>query len=831
MASDFYSNPENMFRAMGAGTGPGSLPFPKIVSAAEVRREAKSRSSKVLTSWNLLHGILDRHEATIQRRWGKKTKQQRLRILLNGWPNMTAFHRPDFEAFRKETESQRDRGTRHREAYVWPHINQEDLSKPRTLLVLLNARGRHHPTEFAAYDGAAIHLGLVSKAVIPVFLNEHTMILNGCAKSADYGKLLNWDDHEDAFEWMQSRLQFEPGEGLLILEAQERLLSFLVDCCKQVLHEIPPESLLSDDYPTQPEPPSKSESGSGKFDSLAVMAAEAPYRPPYQIDFGRIVSLLATRQSAGEDHLWSLREDPSYFAEKLIHLREHRQELLKDTLGQPHPLIRLQREEVLWSRIVGGVVSEAYLGLEVWAELRQQAEQLQDLKTRYSEDISPTAGLPEEYLHAILKFQHYLNQASKGPLNQLMHCLVASPPWRPFFVRDPPPDSITPKIGTMLKPGAKLEKVQSQLLWLLRVLWEDGQQLFLLRKTAVVDELGHLIASEKKAEEMLSDFIASQVSDLTIITECFNQLDLYQPWANSFEEKMVDEKDGIMQEYERRTRSWGQMLGALNGTTGYVRLADPSDGKFYYPVDRRRNKENVEAMRQAESKLDTFWTKIDQLMQQNVGDLKGTAVGQLLRQSRILQRTPEWSDPTRKEPLSMSKNVDQLIKPLSELYYGLEQRASKKPDAFQPTQPREKVKTRGQPSESTPAPDQPPPSDTPTPSQTTFVVDARALKVFRTLFYTPSLTATPGEIPWTDFLHAMVSTGFRAEKLHGSAWQFKPTNLDMERGIQFHEPHPASKIPYRHARIFGRRLFKAYGWSGDHFVLKEKDKDNSQQGS
>ena len=89
--------------------------------------------------------------------------------------------------------------------------------------------------------------------------------------------------------------------------------------------------------------------------------------------------------------------------------------------------------------------------------------------------------------------------------------------------------------------------------------------------------------------------------------------------------------------------------------------------------------------------------------------------------------------------------------------------------------------------------------------------------------FTPSLTATPGEIPWPDFLHAMVSTGFRPEKLYGSVWQLSPAGLDVERAIQFHEPHPSGKIPFLIARRHGRRLNRAYGWEGGMFVLAEKD--------
>ena len=94
--------------------------------------------------------------------------------------------------------------------------------------------------------------------------------------------------------------------------------------------------------------------------------------------------------------------------------------------------------------------------------------------------------------------------------------------------------------------------------------------------------------------------------------------------------------------------------------------------------------------------------------------------------------------------------------------------------------------------------------------------------MFRTVFFNPALTSTPGEVPWNDFLHAMASVGFTVMKLYGSVWQFQPTRLDVERNIQFHEPHPRGKLPFTTARQYGRRLNRAYGWFGGMFVLDEK---------
>jgi hypothetical protein len=102
---------------------------------------------------------------------------------------------------------------------------------------------------------------------------------------------------------------------------------------------------------------------------------------------------------------------------------------------------------------------------------------------------------------------------------------------------------------------------------------------------------------------------------------------------------------------------------------------------------------------------------------------------------------------------------------------------------------------------------------------TIFKLNARALKVFKTIFFTPSSNAVPGEVAWTDFLYAMKAVGFAPEAMGGSEWHFHPETVDVKHGIVFHSPHPNSKMTYRVARHNGRDLRRAYGWEGHMFAL------------
>ncbi|MBE3111410.1 MAG: hypothetical protein IMZ46_13055, partial [Acidobacteria bacterium] len=779
-------------------------------------------SRAVGSSYKALRDVVERHEPTIQRRWANKTRQQKLKVLLSAWPSMARIHRPDFHAFRKESADQRRAGTKYRESYMWPYINQEDLAKPRPLLHLLNSRARNPPPNFARADLEAMNLGIVSLANYPIILSSYTMMLNGVTDASKYGKLIKWTYADGNVDLILSNKQFLPGDGLFVLEAQERLLAFLVHCCHLILHDIPEDALVSDTYPRQLEPQLNPETEEG-FDSLAIMAANAPYRVPAKLDLARIESLLAARVAAAEDHLWALREDPGYFAEELLDVRDHRQELLKDTLNAQHAILKTGRESLLWARVIGKILTEATLMLEIFSSLHQSSRDLVALAAKYSGAIVHGEDLPEEYLYALLDFRNVLQQTSKFPLGQLKHIAMSSPPMRRFFFRLPPPEGgEMGKVEINQRMAVKTSRVESEAIWLLTLLWEDGHPLFQFRLPLVVDELERLVQAEPEARELLSPRVASTIADVSIWSQCLAQLELYQPWAASFDQVFRKREDEFQDAYIARREPWVRMMDALGQQNlgAAVALGTPTEGKFTYPVKKRRTKETVQALRRAEGNLDVFWSVIDRLLHSKAGTLDGSAMGRLLLQPRELQRTPVWVEPAKDDSARKPPGADPdvLVKPFSELFFGLE------PATTPLASPKAKVKTRGTPSQDTSEPtDASASEENEADAQPVLAVDARALKVLRTVFFNPDVTSTPGTVAWGDFLHAMKSTGFAAEKLYGSVWQFRSMALDAERGIQFHEPHPSGRLPFNVARRYGRRLNRAYGWFGGMFVLKEKE--------
>lgn len=104
MMAELSSNPE-LQRAMANvgfdGNAPWQGPSPDI-TPQQIREERATRASCIFENYDLLRGILDRHEATVQKRWKKKTKEQKRKVIVSAWKGteMPKTHRPDIQAFK-----------------------------------------------------------------------------------------------------------------------------------------------------------------------------------------------------------------------------------------------------------------------------------------------------------------------------------------------------------------------------------------------------------------------------------------------------------------------------------------------------------------------------------------------------------------------------------------------------------------------------------------------------------------------------------------------------------------------------------------------------------
>jgi hypothetical protein len=221
----------------------------------------------------------------------------------------------------------------------------------------------------------------------------------------------------------------------------------------------------------------------------------------------------------------------------------------------------------------------------------------------------------------------------------------------------------------------------------------------------------------------------------------------------------------------------------------------------------------------AETALDLFWRAANAHWVRYVGTTPTALVKHIIG-DRTLYRTPPWVEPLNKPLTSISHfDAPAMMHPFFGHNHDVNQQVTGNFNKLSVTV-KEKRKTRGEVDgrEEGMAGIAATVDDELTLSPT-FKVDKRAHKVFRSLFHSPNSPDQPGEVAWPDFLHAMIKAGFGAEKLQGSAWHFTPQNLDVDRSIQFHEPHPSNKLPFVWARRYGRRLTRAFGWTRDSFAF------------
>ncbi|KAI2635829.1 hypothetical protein GGS26DRAFT_581477 [Hypomontagnella submonticulosa] len=770
-------------------------------------------SRNILDSHNLLHEIVIRHEDTIKKRWQKKTKPQRLQVLLGIWPDMAKKHHADLEAVLKEGKKSAALKARYRRHMIWPQINQEDLSRPKMLPLLLSSRGRHHPSEFVCTDWFGTYIARGSKSFDFIRIEGHFMIISETMTAEDYAEIFPVNGRPDGANW-----KYTAQEGLLILETQEELLGFLVQCCKVILHDISQQTLTTDMFPVHPEPELRPIDNPGVSDSLATMAAEAPYRTPPHHDLDFLESILSAKVSAAKDHFWALREDPGYFSDQLFDVSEHRLENVRYYNGYMHPLLERRSEDPFWCQIIKDVVSSAYSDIETFSQLHRDLQHLQRLQRKYGGSVTPSYA-PEEYAKEWLLFLLNAEEMGRERLEVLRRDSGGSPPLRKYFARIPQKNEII-----LSPPSGELNEVEERFFWVVAVLWEDDLRLNDLGLPLLLDHLERIIESDKGVSQLISERVAEIIGDLSILAQCITKANVCGPWGAQHDNIYAKYNGSFKSDFLTKSDKRKDIIRTLrdNDFSSAVKLGNPSDNRFSYPVEQRRTQVVVQSMRQAEQHLDDFWATLDRLLG---GSLNGTVVEKLLSQPRAIRRTPEWIEQIPREgkkeaeELKAKPSNDAIYRPLSTVYIGHSAEAQKTVKEGK----KAKTKTRGTPQEVESVAQAVGDLEI-NPKPERISVDSRSLKVFRVLFFVPGVTSNPGEVEFKDFVHAMVSVGFSAQALYGSAWQFRSSK--GLRSIMFHEPHKenkAHKLSFRTARSYGKRLRNAFGWTGETFQLKGKD--------
>jgi hypothetical protein len=400
------------------------LPTPTIADLDDLRSQSQAFSISIFRHWVFLNKILKRFEGQIQKRWTKRNNSQRLSVLLQAWPHMSATHRPEFATLRKisvNNNKRRPNQAREKAAYLWPYINQEDLVQSHNLLIFLNSRGRHLPDKFAFGDQ---HQASAGKPCGTSEVDKYKMSLHGQRSPKTYGLLVL----RDTGDKVQQELRMEPATGLQVLEVQERILEFLVKCCRLILHDMDLDHV--DLIETKPAPPQIKTNLS--VQTVTAMAEIAPYRLPQKLDMKRLAILIGARRDEAEEHVWALREDPGYFAQAMREWSEHSPFMIPDKFKKPHPMVG---DPVFWDKVATNMIFHAYSSLILFAAAREAITLAQVRLERCHHKFEQFSSLPPEVERAFQRLDHIVQVVSDEPLGELMLGFPASPPMRYGYER------------------------------------------------------------------------------------------------------------------------------------------------------------------------------------------------------------------------------------------------------------------------------------------------------------------------------------------------------------------------------------------------------------
>lgn len=823
-----------------------------LISLEDVCSQAQPMSKGIWDDYEKLKTIIERYEIIIQKRWAKKAISKRKQFLQSAWATtsspppqpMPQTHLPEVAYLSSRCNPRKgicncskfENEKRH--IFLWPRMNIEDLTKFEPLLLLLNARGRHSPSLFAIADLSGAHFGWKTNQLRhPPYLDMYSMIFTGQESPTEYGRLVSWADDPSAYNRMYMGRDLSPGEGLVVLEIQHRLYRFLVNICQSILfdHQVEDHShLLAQPVAPEPSLPTANSLQQDMSTSLMITRYETAYHLPAKLDVRRLQLLVESKLAEAEDTLWALREDPNFFSRTLAAMHQSRPEHIRDTLNRRHRSVETPgAQHKLMNHIIGMIWRQYISAIEIWEQLHDKVSRLGDLKEQLFDNaqvpIRPEDDLPEELAMAIYSVWFHFNKRLAERLTNLPVRVYSLPNLRHLYRRQLccqfkqfPPDFIDEEVG-LVPSGVIASQELEAFQWLINRISNPSHR----RRFGIHNAVEALegIVSDRKVHKLLSSVRAAELSDYTIISECVRQLELFEPWAATFEAGManLDTARMLESEYEVSVSKSGPLAEWKPSEETCALGAKLWD--IRYPVDKAPTKGNIDAMREAERLLDGFWEAALQEFEHS--GLMTKRLSKVLH-GNTPERTPVWVAPLKTETRT-AKHCDNDLAAYS--FTGGVHDAHDLPVRVKPAEPRVKIKSRGVASTPTTKPEPVKPNQQEDgPEQpldvvsTCIEVDRRALKVAEMLFHKTSPGFSKGEVAWSEFNYLMHYAGFSVEKLGGSSWQFTPISSNLiergYRGIQFHEPHPKAKLAFVVARQYGRRLARTYGWSAEIFRLQ-----------
>jgi hypothetical protein len=775
-----------------------------------VKKIGPTLGKAVYAKWDTLRAIVFNKGELVRSRWEKKKLGDRQDLLKAAWSGIPEFHRP--ESFAQTYKPYRPAAGVPPMDHMCPYINLKDLENKAALLRFIDARAGEAPDLFAMSE----HIFMPAVQIEIDNKQPSKMWLRG---RKEYGKVKDFGNADEANQVEYDAKGVNSCKGLLILFIQERILDFLVFCCqnlladKEMLELLPPssDSKLGDSW-----------LASFKQDRTtdhAVVAASAPFLPRTGLDLDRIRHLVSTQTTMAELDVWQIREDPAHFASGYAAVADHDPRFVLDPLGREDASTKTQ---AFISSNLNILVTRSHYELVCWDQIRMQLEKIERLLVKHPDGLNIDSLQPLELGKAVQFFGVLLDNATGVFMHDIGN-YSASFELRRFFTRTSTIDR---------RASLHEDPVRSQVCKLIEDLKEHQKKKQPGSFTGVrfrLDLIDTYLREKPAGWKWISPLVQQALTKLSILAECSFVFE-FQPWHeklqwNLLEERLADEKyvDSL----------WGPQMAWITilekGQKGDFApdpsLGDPSDGKFDYPVQQGKNKKKVvEQMCRAEANLDTLWGSIDAKLKELADGHAQVALQRLLDQGGDMRRTKSWSERHQewsekyKSETPARLPSDLLCEPqaLSRIFHDASKDITGNFDKSTISIKTEE-KTRGEP-----APDEAAAELARDPSperRPTLKVSKKAFQTFSKIFHDPDANGTAaGPVQWRDFKTALTSLGFTAAQMHGSQWQFNPSpQMELARGISFHQPHPETTFSRDQARNIGTRLHRVYGWDASTF--------------
>ncbi|KAJ8111837.1 hypothetical protein OPT61_g5657 [Boeremia exigua] len=768
----------------------------------KLRCHTANQGRNICRLYHKLNAILLRHEQLIRTRWTKKTVAQRRKILLKSWPwPIPQEHRPDDE-FRYRHHTGPNNGFRPIAA-LFPFINQEDLTKPKPLLVFLNARGRNTPWTFILTEMEFCTADFMLPCTDEDLCRTMTIEFTKTPDPRTYGKINVGKAPGTPYTRTEYMVDYCARQSLQLLFMQELILWFLVDCSISILHDMNGVEILA--APIKDEPPTAEllEPAYNEHTTFAHVLLMTPYQSRSSFNISRLRGFVEGVLNTHKEHVCLLREDPGYFADVVQERFEHSKWLVTDVSGNRSSFAG---SELHKAHIVFALIDESLFMFAHWREAHERIKSFEAMSHQIL-DIHHQA-------HHISELKLLTYTIAANLMCKIRESFLGAPEIRKLLSSD--------SSGSVYTRTKGIKSSQRDVLEALEI-FEDANCKAMIGDPAymsfALDSTDRFFQSSLTARSMLTSRLLSLLSDLSVAAECLRMVSL---WEQAPEVQAVMHKHGSCNyKLQSNLDDFYKWICAIDENCKFpLSHIFPLREKLIYPAHKEHTQEHVAAMRSSEQNLDYFWMMVDRRFESKTGKARHEILQECLNEYGPMTRTAPWVDISGKKQERFDGGKPAALTEF-EMAHNISLQFTGSFDRLSVAE-KVKAKTRGDAKPSTHRTADQAKHTHLNSTERSFTVNKATYKVMKTLFHVPTHEASnlPTNIKWNDFTRAMINIGFAAEKLQGSAWQFTPKgDVGAGRSIQFHEPHPDSNIPFVMAKRFGRRLFRVYGWHWGLFRL------------